>query len=267
LSENKLWTLVETGDGHIWIGSNMGLAEFDGRRFRTYTTENGLTEKQIFSLLVDRQGYLWAGTHSSGVMRLARNGITTYRQSDGLLGGDVPSVLETRGGSLLAVSAQPEQFSRPGVERAEIQPGVAAVPERGQGFRIGIRTACASGSHGRMVVATRDALCRFPRTESDLKRSFVPASENFNSNNVPPWLRSRAIPARLTHDLAQGQLGDEQGVGGGEKEDIFLDRRSEMQQNHDLGEARWRNMTQARQLGVVGDLARANHRVQFVGQR
>jgi signal transduction histidine kinase/ligand-binding sensor domain-containing protein len=166
LTENRLWSLVETGDGHIWIGSNMGLAEFDGKRFRTYTPENGLTEKQIFSLLVDRQGNLWAGTHSSGVMRLARNGITTYRESDGLLGGDVTSFLETRGGSLLAVPAQPEQFPVQVWNGRGFSLVWPRFPKEVKLFASGSGQRVLQDHTGEWWMATRDGLCRFARTES-----------------------------------------------------------------------------------------------------
>src|SRR5712691_525896 len=64
-----------------------------------------------------------------------------------------------------------------------------------------------------------------------------------------------AIPARLTRDLAQFQLGDEPSVTRGEKQNVFLDRRRQMHQNHDLRKTRRGNVTQSRELGV-GDRAR-----------
>ncbi len=76
-----------------------------------------------------------------------------------------------------------------------------------------------------------------------------------------------AIPARLTRDLAQLQLGDEPSVTRGEKQNVFLDRRRQMHQNHDLRKARRGNVTQARKLGVAGDRARSHQRVEFVRQR
>src|ERR1022692_3184942 len=200
LSENKLWTLVETGEGHIWIGSNMGLAEFDGKRFRTYTTENGLTENQIFSLLVDRQGYLWAGTHSSGVMRLARNGITTYRQSDGLLGSDVTSLLETRGGSLLAVSAQPDRFPLQmwnGRGFSLVQP---RFPKEVKVFALGSGQRVLQDHTGEWWMATHDGLCRFPRTESANELSGVLPKRRYTTRD--------GLPSDFIYALFEDSGGD-----------------------------------------------------------
>ena len=111
LAENTLNCLAETGDGHIWFGSGKGLAEFDGRRLRTLTTENGLSGNNIYSLLADRQGNLWAGTQSSGLMRIARNGFTSFRAADGLTLPEVSSLTETHQGSLLAVMGSNHQLS------------------------------------------------------------------------------------------------------------------------------------------------------------
>ena len=40
---------------------NSGLSEFDGHRFRTLITRDGLVSNRILSLEVDRQGDLWVG--------------------------------------------------------------------------------------------------------------------------------------------------------------------------------------------------------------
>jgi len=57
---------------------------------------------------------------------------------------------------------------------------------------------------------------------------------------------SLAIPAWLTRDFAQPQFAEESSVGYGEKQNVFLDRRRQMQQNHDLSEARRGNVAQPR---------------------
>ena len=60
-----------------------------------------------------------------------------------------------------------------------------------------------------------------------------------------------AVPKRLACDFAQFQFADEPGIGCGEEQEVFLDRRRQMQQNHDLRKTRRRNMAQARKLGIA----------------
>jgi len=86
----------QSSDGRFWIGSDQGLVEFDGHRFRRYTTANGLSGNSVETgeLLEDRDGNLWIGIVGSGVMRLVRHGFVTYTASDGLENDTVGSILE-----------------------------------------------------------------------------------------------------------------------------------------------------------------------------
>jgi hypothetical protein len=43
-----------------------------------------LSDSVILSIAEDGEGGLWLGTYRSGAMRLARNGLVTYQESDGL---------------------------------------------------------------------------------------------------------------------------------------------------------------------------------------
>jgi signal transduction histidine kinase/CheY-like chemotaxis protein/ligand-binding sensor domain-containing protein len=72
---NPLAQLVlQTRDGHIWIGTESGLARFDGLNFTTFRTSptQPLGENIIRAMREDRDGNLWIG-HSRGLTRF-RNG-------------------------------------------------------------------------------------------------------------------------------------------------------------------------------------------------
>ena len=74
LPADTVTAVTQTGDGYLWVGTEAGLARFDGLRFTTYRTTNtpALASHVIRALLTDRQGRLWIGT-DAGVVRL-RNG-------------------------------------------------------------------------------------------------------------------------------------------------------------------------------------------------
>ena len=57
--------LAQDHTGYIWVGTQSGLARFDGVRFVVYTpqSEPALAGVWIRSLLVDRQGRMWVGTY------------------------------------------------------------------------------------------------------------------------------------------------------------------------------------------------------------
>lgn len=162
LSENTLNALTETPDGHLWIGSKKGLAEFDGQRLRTWTTANGLSDNSILSVLADRQGNLWAGTESAGIMRLARNGFTNYRASDGLPpDGHIGAVTETHG-ALIAVSALREQFPIYVWDGRRFQTVLPRFPDKSMTFGWGSGQQLIQDHLEEWWIGTYDGLCRFP---------------------------------------------------------------------------------------------------------
>jgi signal transduction histidine kinase/ligand-binding sensor domain-containing protein len=66
--------IAQTGDGYLWIGTEAGLARFDGVRFTLFNkkTTPALHSDQVTALLVDREQNLWVGTHGGGVSRFAK---------------------------------------------------------------------------------------------------------------------------------------------------------------------------------------------------
>jgi diguanylate cyclase (GGDEF)-like protein len=58
-------SLAQDRTGYMWIGTQSGLARFDGVRFTTYTPADtpALAGIWIRSLLADREGRLWIGTY------------------------------------------------------------------------------------------------------------------------------------------------------------------------------------------------------------
>ncbi len=64
-------TLAEDGDGFLWLGTQAGLARWDGYHFRLYHASD-LPDPWVQVLHTDRQGRLWAGTRGGALARFAR---------------------------------------------------------------------------------------------------------------------------------------------------------------------------------------------------
>lgn len=58
-------TIAQDRTGYLWVGTQAGLARFDGVRFTTYTpdVEPALKGVYVRALLADREGRLWVGTY------------------------------------------------------------------------------------------------------------------------------------------------------------------------------------------------------------
>jgi ligand-binding sensor domain-containing protein/two-component sensor histidine kinase len=91
-------------DGRIWLGTARGLSLFGGQNFSNYTTAHGLSDDNIRALAEDRDGNLWIGTETGGAIKLARHGLVTYREADGLKGTQVRDIFETRTGVLCVIT-------------------------------------------------------------------------------------------------------------------------------------------------------------------
>jgi len=83
--------LLETSDHKLWAATARGLLQFipgggpDGKLYRIYHHDNGLSDENVSALGEDTGGNLWLGSgNGAGVMKLTRNGFVTYGEQDGI---------------------------------------------------------------------------------------------------------------------------------------------------------------------------------------
>ena len=99
---NYIISLAVTDDGVVWCGTwGGGLARFDGKSWRNFTTQDGLPANHIFMLYKGPDGQLWAGT-SRGLARLNADGkgFTVLTTRDGLFADNVFSMAHAQDGSV-----------------------------------------------------------------------------------------------------------------------------------------------------------------------
>lgn len=84
LPQNTVSVILQTRDGYLWLGTQAGLARFDGVRFLVYGLAEGLPSEQVRALYEDPQGSLWIGTAGGGLSRLRDGAIDTFTVEDGL---------------------------------------------------------------------------------------------------------------------------------------------------------------------------------------
>jgi len=73
LPSSTVTAIAQTPDGYLWVGTDDGLARFDGVRFVTFDPANTpeLSQSRIQGLFLDAGGTLWINTF--------RGGLTSYR--------------------------------------------------------------------------------------------------------------------------------------------------------------------------------------------
>ena len=102
LPQNSIRAIVQTRDGHLWLGTQEGLVRFDGVRFVVFDEKNtpAFKDRYVLSLQEDRAGALWIGTRGGGIVRYRDHAFTHFDASSGLPNSVVRSIYEDKGGRL-----------------------------------------------------------------------------------------------------------------------------------------------------------------------
>ncbi len=96
-SKAVIYSIAQTPDGYLWLGTEFGLLRFDGVRSVPWQPPAGehLPSTYIRSLLAARDGRLWIGT-TEGLASWKDGKLTQYPE---LAGQNVHALLEDREGS------------------------------------------------------------------------------------------------------------------------------------------------------------------------
>lgn len=105
LAHNTVNALYQSADGRVFVGTRGGLSVYDGTGFRNYGAAHGLSDR-IGAFAEDRDRNIWVGTQTAGAMKIARNGLVTYREADGLGHPEIMSLFTGPGGELMAVGGK-----------------------------------------------------------------------------------------------------------------------------------------------------------------
>lgn len=59
LPSSTIYDITQDNDGYIWIATEAGVSRFDGKTFRNFTLEDGLSDIETLSIQSDSKGRLW----------------------------------------------------------------------------------------------------------------------------------------------------------------------------------------------------------------
>jgi PAS domain S-box-containing protein len=102
LPQSSVSSIVQTPDGYLWLGTQEGLARFDGVKFDVYdkSKTSAMRSNFVSCLLVARDSTLWFGTKGGGFNSYKNGVFKNFSTNDTLPGGSVVSLLQTKDGAI-----------------------------------------------------------------------------------------------------------------------------------------------------------------------
>ncbi|MEM6397864.1 MAG: histidine kinase [Bacteroidota bacterium] len=67
LPSSEVYCTQQDKQGYIWIGTDNGIARFNGHSFKVFSTNDGLADPVVFSIREDSSGVIWCSTYTKGI--------------------------------------------------------------------------------------------------------------------------------------------------------------------------------------------------------
>lgn len=67
LPSSETYTIMEDHSGYLWIGTDNGVARFDGYEFKVFDADDGLEDMVVFGIEEDHKGRIWISTISGRI--------------------------------------------------------------------------------------------------------------------------------------------------------------------------------------------------------
>jgi ligand-binding sensor domain-containing protein len=200
-SANSVQAITDDAEGNLWVGTaGGGIGRLRQGRLTWFVRTNGLPGDDVASLLVDKEGVLWAGT-SGGLARFHDGRWFSFTSKDGLPFGKLGYLAEDRqgylwigsyGGLIRVPKSKLNQLANGSTEK-KTPPNPAdglmdSISPRDYGRADGLPASeCTFGSQP-AACQTRDGTLWFPTTGGLV--SVDPAQLHPNTNQPPVVIES-----------------------------------------------------------------------------
>ena len=142
LPNNSVETIAQSADGYLWLGTPIGLANFDGLQFQSFPSTDFVRggQKGVMAMFVSRSGALWLAMDRGAVVCLDGERTRVFAEADGLSGLQVHTIVEDGEGAIWIVHL--------GNAIGRIKDGVVENLSGGSGLPAGALTSLVCDSAG-----------------------------------------------------------------------------------------------------------------------
>ncbi|MCO6472388.1 MAG: PAS domain S-box protein [Melioribacteraceae bacterium] len=102
LPQNSVEAILQSSNYYLWLGTQEGIAKFDGYQFQIFNKKNteAIKHNYFSTIFEDSQGNIWLGTIGGGLVNYNGVEFKSYTIEDGLPSNFIRSVAEDRFGAL-----------------------------------------------------------------------------------------------------------------------------------------------------------------------
>jgi ligand-binding sensor domain-containing protein/signal transduction histidine kinase len=98
LPDNSVTCLLQTRDRFLWVGTEAGLARFDGNQFEPLP-DAGARPPKITCLFEAASGFLWVGTQDRGLMVVSNHTLVPFQPRSPFLSEDITGIAQDHAGN------------------------------------------------------------------------------------------------------------------------------------------------------------------------
>ena len=106
LPNNCINEIYKDSRGFLWIGTNAGLARFDGTEFKIYTSQDGLVGDNIQSICEGKNGEIWIASYNVGLSKLIGNEIKNFDSKSGLVSNTIKKLHYSKNYDILFIGTE-----------------------------------------------------------------------------------------------------------------------------------------------------------------
>jgi signal transduction histidine kinase/ligand-binding sensor domain-containing protein len=205
---NGIRAFAEDTDGALLVGWKGGIYRFVDGKTEPYSLRGASQQFQARRMLRDRNGGLWIGTSSRGLLHVHQGTTDVFAQSDGLSGEGISGLFEDREGNIWVATIN-------GLDRFR-EFAVATLTEN-QGLSNAIALSVLADRDGSVWVSTRSGFDRW--NKGQIKTHLIHPGSLFQDDRGRIWIST----LRELGYLENGRFTSIKGVPGGNMLSITQD--------------------------------------------
>lgn len=84
LAQNYIYSISQSSDGFLYLSTGNGFVAYEGNKFKTYTTNDSLSENFVNTHYIDSRKTIWLGHYQSGISYLKKGVIKKIKKTEEL---------------------------------------------------------------------------------------------------------------------------------------------------------------------------------------